>query len=201
MESLVVLPLSYLLGSIPTAYLLGRLVRDADIRRLGTENVGALNAYRELGRGIGAVVLVVDTAKGACAIVIGRLLGAPDVTLYAASLLATLGHNFSPFAGFRGGKGGATVLGISAVMLWHLTAASAGAGLIVLVLTRHAVWSLTAVFVALNALTIGTGQPIGQIIICLVLSFVVAGTHLLRQRPEIVPAVMRRDWRRLMSIE
>ena len=201
MESLVVLPLSYLLGSIPTAYLLGRLVRDADIRRLGTENVGALNAYRELGRGIGAVVLVVDTAKGACAIVIGRLLGAPDVTLYAASLLATLGHNFSPFAGFRGGKGGATVLGISAVMLWHLTAASAGAGLIVLALTRHAVWSLTAVFVALNALTIGTGQPIGQIIICLVLSFVVAGTHLLRQRPEIVPAVMRRDWRRLMSIE
>lgn len=201
MESLVVLPLSYLLGSIPTAYLLGRLVRDADIRRLGTENVGALNAYRELGRGIGAVVLVVDTAKGACAIVIGRLLGAPDVTLYVASLLATLGHNFSPFAGFRGGKGGATVLGISAVMLWHLTAASAGAGLIVLALTRHAVWSLTAVFVALNALTIGTGQPIGQIIICLVLSFVVAGTHLLRQRPEIVPAVMRRDWRRLMSIE
>ena len=186
MESLVVLPLSYLLGSIPTAYLLGRLVRDADIRRLGTENVGALNAYRELGRGIGAVVLVVDTGKGACAIVIGRLLGAPDVTLYVASLLATLGHNFSPFAGFRGGKGGATVLGISAVMLWHLTAASAGAGLIVLALTRHAVWSLTAVFVALNALTIGTGQPIGQIIICLVLSFVVAGTHLLRQRPEIV---------------
>lgn len=201
MESFVVLPLSYLLGSIPTAYLLGRLVRDADIRRLGTENVGALNAYRELGRGIGAVVLVVDTGKGACAIVIGRLLGAPEVTLYVASLLATLGHNFSPFAGFRGGKGGATVLGISAVMLWHLTAASAGVGLIVLALTRHAVWSLTAVFVALNALTIGTGQPIGQIIICLVLSFVVAGTHLLRQRPEIVPAVMRRDWRRLMSIE
>ena len=201
MESLVVLPLSYLLGSIPTAYLLGRLVRGTDIRRLGTENVGALNAYRELGRGIGAVVLVVDTAKGACAIVIGRLLGAPDITLYVASLLATLGHNFSPFAGFRGGKGGATVLGISAVMLWHLTAASAGVGLIVLALTRHAVWSLTAVFVALNALTIGTGQPIGQIIICLVLSFVVAGTHLLRQRPEIVPAVMRRDWRRLMSIE
>ncbi len=201
MESLVVLPLSYLLGSIPTAYLLGRLVRDADIRRLGTENVGAMNAYRELGRGIGAIVLVVDTGKGACAIVIGRLLGAPEVTLYVASLLATLGHNFSPFAGFRGGKGGATVLGISAVMLWHLTAASAGVGLIVLALTRHAVWSLTAVFVALNALTIGTGQPIGQIIICLVLSFVVAGTHLLRQRPEIVPAVMRRDWRRLMSIE
>ena len=201
MESLVVLPLSYLLGSIPTAYLLGRLVRDADIRRLGTENVGALNAYRELGRWIGAVVLVVDTGKGAFAIVIGRLLGAPDVTLYVASLLATLGHNFSPFAGFRGGKGGATVLGISAVMLWHLTAASLGVGLIVLAVTRHAVWSLTAVFVALNALTIGTGQPIGQIIICLVLSFVVAGTHVLRQRPEIVPAVMRRDWRRLMSIE
>ena len=201
MESLVVLPLSYLLGSIPTAYLMGRLTRGADIRRLGTENVGALNAYRELGRWVGAVVLVVDTGKGACAIIVGRLLDAPEVTLYVASLLATLGHNFSPFAGFRGGKGGATVLGISAVMLWHLTAASAGVGLIVLALTRHAVWSLTAVFVALNALTIGTGQPLGQIVICLVLSFVVAGTHLLRQRPEIVLAVMRRDWRRLMSIE
>ena len=201
MESLIVLPLSYLLGSLPTAYLLGRLVRGADIRRLGTKNVGALNAYRELGRGVGAVVLVVDTGKGAGAIVIGRLLGAPDVTLYVASLLATLGHNFSPFAGFRGGKGGATVLGISAVMLWQLTAVSAAVGLVFLALTRHAVWSMTAIFVVLNALTIGTGQPLGQIVICLVLSFVVAGTHVLRQYPQIVPAVMRRDWRRLMSIE
>ena len=152
METAVTLVLAYLLGALPTAYLLGRWIRNVDIRRLGNENVGALNAYRQLGRGVGVVVLAVDTGKGAVAIAVGLLLGAPDMALYAGALLATLGHNFSPFVRFKGGKGAATVLGISAVMLWQITAVTLAAGSAFFVVTRHAVWSMTAIFVLLNAL-------------------------------------------------
>ena len=60
---------------------------------------------------------------------------------------------------------------------------------------------MTAIFVLLNALTIGTAQPLGQIFVCLALSFIVAGTHLVRQHPQLIPAVKQRDWRRFMSIE
>ena len=201
METATTLTLAYLMGALPTAYLLGRYLRRVDIRGLGTENVGALNAYRQLGRGLGAVVLAVDTGKGAAAVLLGQALGAANEALYFAALLVVLGHNFSPFVGFKGGKGGATVLGISAVMLWQITAITVGVGAILFAVTRHPVWSMTGVFVLLNALTIGTSQSLGQILICLVLSIMVAGTHFLRRYPQILPAVRRRDWRMFMSIE
>ena len=201
MEWLITVVVAYLLGALPTAYVLGRYVKRVDIRGLGTQNVGALNAYRQLGRRAGVIVLAVDSGKGAAAVLLGQALGAPDVALYFAALLATLGHNFSPFVGFRGGKGAATVLGISAVMLWQITAVTLGAGAVLFAVTRHPVWSMTGVFVLLNALTIGTSQPLGQILICLALSFIVAGTHFLRQYPQIVPAARQRDWRRFMTIE
>ena len=86
-------------------------------------------------------------------------------------------------------------------MLWQITAITVGVGAVILGVTRHAVWSMTVVLIALNGLTIGTGQVLGQIILCLVLSAVVAGTHLLRQYPKLVPALRDRQWRRIMSIE
>ena len=201
MEWLITVVVAYLLGALPTAYVLGRYVKRVDIRGLGTQNVGALNAYRQLGRRAGVIVLAIDSGKVAAAVLLGQALGAPDVALYFAALLATLGHNFSPFVGFRGGKGAATVLGISAVMLWQITAVTLGVGAVLFAVTRHPVWSMTGVFVLLNALTIGTSQPLGQILICLALSFIVAGTHFLRQYPQIVPAARQRDWRRFMTIE
>ena len=200
-ESVVAIVLAYLMGAFPTAYLLGRRLRSVDIRRLGSQNPGAVNAYRHLGRAVGILVLVVDTGKGALAIFVGHRLGVPDVALYVAALAATLGHNFSPFVGFRGGKGAATVLGISAIMLWQITAVTVGAGIILFAITRHPVWSMAGVFILLNGLTIGTSQPLGQILICLALSFVVAGTHLTRRYPQLAPALRQRQWRRFMSID
>ena len=200
-ESAVAIVLAYLMGAFPTAYILGRRLKSVDIRRLGSQNPGAVNAYRHLGRAAGILVLVVDTGKGALAIFIGQRLGVPDVALYVAALVATLGHNFSPFMGFRGGKDAATVLGISAIMLWQITAVTVGAGFVLFAVTRNAVWSLAGVFLLLNALTIGTSQSLGQILICLALSFVVAGTHLFRQYPQLAPALRQRQWRRFMSID
>ncbi|HJO82145.1 MAG: glycerol-3-phosphate acyltransferase [SAR202 cluster bacterium] len=117
------------------------------------------------------------------------------------SRLAALGHNFSPFLGFRGGKGGPVVLGISAVMLLGITAITVAFGAIEYGVTRHAVWSMTGTFVLLNALTIATLQPLTQILLCLMLSSLVAGTHLWRQYPQVSLAVWERRWRKYMMIE
>ena len=201
MDGTITIALAYLLGSFPTAYLVGRRLAGTDIRGLGTRNPGALNSFRQLGKAAGVLVLVVDTGKGALAIFIGQRLGAPDVTLYVSAVVATVGHNFSPFLGWRGGKGGATVLGISAIMLWQITAITLGVGAVIFAVTRHAVWSMTGVFLVLNGLTIGTAQAPGQIAVCLVLSILVAGTHLSRELPSLKSAVRNRQWRRFMTIE
>ncbi len=113
MDSFLTVAIALALGSLPTAYLLGRWLGGVDIRGQGSRNPGALNAYRQLGKAAGAAVLIVDAGKGALAIYIGRTLGAPDAALYGAAVVATAGHNFSPFLRFRGGKGAATALGIS----------------------------------------------------------------------------------------
>ena len=201
MEAAITIGLAYLLGSFPAAYLVGRRLAGVDIRDLGTRNPGALNSYRQLGKAAGVLVLVIDTGKGALAIFIGQRLGAPDVALYVSAVVATAGHNFSPFLGWRGGKGGATVLGISAIMLWQFTAVSLGVGAVIFAATRHAVWSMTGIFLVLNGLTIGTSQGAGQIAVCLALSFLVAGTHVYRELPSLHSAVRNRRWRRLMTIE
>ena len=73
-------------------------------------------------------------------------------------------------------------------------------GVVVLAITRHAVWSMTAVFVLLNLFTIATSQPPGQIAVCLVLSLIVAGMHALQQYPQVAPAIRQRQWRRFMRI-
>ena len=200
-EAVVTVALAYLLGSFPTAYLLGKRLRNIDIRREGSQNPGALNAYRRLGKLAGVVVLAVDAGKGALALYIGSLLGAPDTALYFAAGAATLGHNFTPFTGFRGGKGGSIVLGLSAAMVWEITAISIGAGAVLFAVTRHPVRSVAGIFVVLNILTITTGQPAGLIALCLALSFVVAGTHVFRQYPQLVSGLKSREWRRITDVD
>lgn len=201
LEPVGVVLLAFLLGSLPTAYLMGRWRRGIDIRGVGSGNPGATNIGREIGIVPGILVLAIDAVKGAVAILVGQWLGVSATALYFAALAAVVGHDFTPFTGFRGGKGAATVLGISMLMLWQITAISGAVGLLVLAATRHVVWAMTGVFIALNALTIATGQPVGQIILCIVLSLLVAGTHFGRQRAQLMPALASRDWRRFMSID
>ena len=115
---LIVLALSYLLGSIPTSIVAGRLKAGLDIREHGSGNAGATNVYRVLGLGPAVVVGLVDVAKGSVAVaVIGTLhFGAPpplsaDLMKILAGGAAVAGHIWTVFAGFRGGKGMATAIG------------------------------------------------------------------------------------------
>jgi glycerol-3-phosphate acyltransferase PlsY len=108
--------IGYLIGSIPTAYIVARKRKGIDIRDIGSRNMGAANVMREIGLHEGIFVALIDIAKGAAAILIAQALSISELWVLGAGFAALVGHNFPVFAGFRGGKGSATVIGIFLVL-------------------------------------------------------------------------------------
>jgi len=102
---------AYLLGSIPFAYLFAKLKTGRDIREMGSGNVGATNVMRTAGKTVGLITLVLDVAKGATAVQLGRYLLEETAGGAAAGFFAVLGHAYPVFLGFRGGKSVATGAG------------------------------------------------------------------------------------------
>jgi glycerol-3-phosphate acyltransferase PlsY len=103
---------AYILGSIPSAYIVGRLRKKTDIRQVGTRNMGAMNVFYEVGFIWGVVVLAMDIGKGVVSMAIAEKLGVNQYAYMAAGFVAVLGHSFPVFLGFKGGKGGATSIGV-----------------------------------------------------------------------------------------
>lgn len=111
MEALLIFT-SFLLGSIPFGYILG-LLKGVDIRKHGSGNVGATNVARVLGKKYGVIVYILDFLKGFIpAFLASKLFGIDSWITVLVGLAAVLGHMFSPFLGFRGGKGVATASGV-----------------------------------------------------------------------------------------
>ena len=108
--------IGYLLGSIPTAYIVSRLRKGIDIRTVGTGNMGAANVMREIGTREGIFVCLIDILKGVGAVLIAQALDIPELWVFGAGFAALVGHNFPVFAGFRGGRGTATCIGIFLVL-------------------------------------------------------------------------------------
>ncbi|MBI2433321.1 MAG: glycerol-3-phosphate 1-O-acyltransferase PlsY [Candidatus Hydrogenedentes bacterium] len=104
--------LSYVLGSLPTGLWLGLWLKGVDIREHGSRNIGATNTMRVLGKKLGVTALVCDMAKGLASVVLVARLGNWDYLPLACGLAAILGHTFSIFLRFRGGKGVATSAGV-----------------------------------------------------------------------------------------
>jgi glycerol-3-phosphate acyltransferase PlsY len=113
----LVVILSYLVGAIPTAYIIGRINSGKDIRRVGDENAGAANAYRELGPGAGILVGIIDAAKGSVVILLAQAVNMPQLVVLTAGLAAVVGHNWPVFLGFKGGRGVSTTIGILFVLV------------------------------------------------------------------------------------
>ena len=140
--------LAYLLGSIPAAYLAGRLIKGIDIRQVGTRNMGAMNVFYQLGFLAGLIVLVVDIGKGAAAIALAFWLGTPDIIVLLAGIAAVLGHSFPVWLRFRGGKGGATTIGVLIFLMpWGIPIGLALFGL-VLLLSRFPTLSYSVALVS-----------------------------------------------------
>lgn len=114
----VISVLSYLIGAVPFALLVGKAFYKTDLRQHGSGNLGATNVLRVLGWKAGLAVFLLDAGKGALAVWVASALytGTPgevmqDVAAIIGAMMAVLGHSYSPFIGFRGGKGVATASG------------------------------------------------------------------------------------------
>ncbi len=113
----VIVVLGYLLGALPTAFLAGHFLRGVDIRRVGDENMGAANAYHQLGPAVGVVIGVIDGAKGALAVLLAQSAGLSQLAVLSTGVAAVAGHNWPVFIGFRGGRGVSTTIGILLVLV------------------------------------------------------------------------------------
>lgn len=173
------LAIAYLLGSTPTGYLAGKLLKGIDIREHGSRSTGATNVLRTLGKGPAAVVLLVDVLKGVAAIVFARwfypwLYALPSVTPPAAldqqtlapwavalaGLAVLLGHGRSIWLNFTGGKSAATGLGVLLAISWPVGLGGAAAFGAVLAVSRMvSLGSMTAALTAV-ALVCILEQPL-----------------------------------------
>ncbi len=127
---------AYLLGSVPTGLLVGRLVGGIDVRRAGSGNIGATNVGRLLGMKWGVLVFLLDAGKGAAAVGLVAY-GLPVSAKILCGLASILGHVFPLFLAFRGGRGVATACGVTLLLTPLPAAVSFGVWLLVLACTRY----------------------------------------------------------------
>jgi glycerol-3-phosphate acyltransferase PlsY len=135
---------SYLLGSIPSGYVLVRIFRHQDIRQTGSGNIGATNVLRTGSKGLAAATFLMDMLKGCAAVWLGWLIGhllAPGAEMDnmggLAALFAVLGHMFPVWLGFKGGKGVATGFGVFLVAAPLAALAAISVFFVVLALSRY----------------------------------------------------------------
>lgn len=154
MKELILIVISYLIGSIPTALIISKRFFGVDIRDYGSGNMGATNTFRVLGNRYGTMVMILDMMKGMAAVMLYNFLphylhNELDRTnfMIGLGLAAVLGHIFPIFAGFRGGKGVATLFGMLLAVQPVIAVSCVGVFLIVLYLTRFV--SLSSILAAL----------------------------------------------------
>lgn len=135
---IIALILAYLLGSLPWSVWLGKLLKGIDLREHGSGNAGATNAFRVLGKPIGIAVMILDMLKGYAAVSLVFLQDVFEagneswmIFRIGLGLVAILGHIFPVFAGFRGGKGVATMTGIGLAVQASSSLAAMGVYLLV----------------------------------------------------------------------
>lgn len=123
-QNIIFYLLAYFIGGIPFGYILAKQFAGVDIKKAGSGNIGATNVLRvvkennpALAKKLGAITLALDAIKGAIIVLIAMLLGANTEVLWTIGLLSVVGHCFSPFLNFEGGKGVATALGVLLVLI------------------------------------------------------------------------------------
>lgn len=167
----------FLMGSIPTAYLAGKVLQGKDLRKFGSGNIGATNAFRVLGMNAGFFVFAVDFFKGFLPILITKPLFLGHENLVWLTAGPILGHIFTPFLGFKGGKGVATGAGVLLALGPDLFAFSLGVWLLIFFIFR---------MVSVGSLVSSTllplwawirGYPIHEIFFISVLSVLLICTH------------------------
>ncbi|MBI4818889.1 MAG: glycerol-3-phosphate 1-O-acyltransferase PlsY [Deltaproteobacteria bacterium] len=151
---------AYVVGGIPFGLVLARRFAKVDVRAAGSGNIGATNVARTAGKGLGILTLVLDALKGAAPVLIALWLSLGVQVTAAAGFLAIVGHVFSPYLRFKGGKGVATSLGVFATFTPLPTLIAAGAfGLVFALSRRVSAGSIVAVVALVAAVHSLDGRP------------------------------------------
>jgi glycerol-3-phosphate acyltransferase PlsY len=190
---LLAIIVSYLIGSIPTAYIFGRLLKNIDIRKFGSGNVGATNALRVLGKWPGITVLILDVIKGILPIVfLGDFLLLkstlnPQAALIILGLSCIAGHNWTIFLNFKGGKGMATTLGVLIGLAFRI--ADLKMILVLLIMTWLLVFLITRI-VSLASLISALALPVVMVLfkqstILVITSLILSGFVILRHKSNL----------------
>ena len=144
LAGILIAAIAYLLGSVPTGYLLVKLFRHEDIRSVGSGNIGATNVLRSGGKGLGAATFLLDVLKGAAPVFIAGWIASQFATAVPprniealAAVAAVLGHLFPVWLGFRGGKGVATGFGVFLVAAPWAALAAIAVFFVVFLLSRY----------------------------------------------------------------
>ena len=180
--------LGYSIGSIPTAYIAGRLIKGADIRLMGDGNVGAQNAFRHLGATIGYSVFFMDTIKGALAILLAYAAGMSQTTVLLVGTAVVIGHNWPVFIGFRGGRGESPSIGVLSVLMPLPMLIAGILSIATLIKTGDVIKASIALFVPLPLLCWWFSLPGILLLYSIWLPGVVGATHFIRTRHWLVRA-------------
>ena len=172
----------YIIGSLPTAYVFGKRIKGRDIRGMGDGNMGARNAYHELGHKTGIIIFFIDTAKGCLAILIAQHFHGSESVILIAGVATIAGHNWSAFVGFRGGRGEATTIGILLVLMPQSLLIVAGPAFVVLLIKKNVILASAVLFISLLLVNWWLRVP-GILVFCgIALPIMVAITHYFRVR-------------------
>lgn len=137
MNYLLIAALGYLIGSIPNGLLIGKNIYNVDLRQFGSKNIGATNAFRTLGLWPAFWVFFTDAAKGVIAVYVSDFFIGTPIALLTGGIAAIIGHNWSVFLRFTGGRGVATGLGVIAVLVPQITAIIFLIWAIIVYITRY----------------------------------------------------------------
>lgn len=174
--------LGYVFGSIPTAYIAARLLAGEDIRRMGDGNVGARNAYFQLGPKIGISVFVADVAKGALPVLIAHSAALSQEIVLITGMATVIGHNWPIFIRFRGGRGESATIGVLLTVMTQPMLILAGPALATLVLRKNVLMASCVLFIPLPLAGWWLGVPGMLIGYSVALPCLVGVTHYLRTR-------------------
>jgi glycerol-3-phosphate acyltransferase PlsY len=198
--------IGYACGSLPWGLWLGRAFRGVDVRTVGSGNLGATNVFRSLGRGLGVATLLLDVLKGALPVwIVPRLAlaaafpGGREACALAVGLAAVAGHVWTFLAGFKGGKGVATTVGVLLAVSPRAFLAFVAVFAITVALTRYV--SLGSVLGAVAfAIALGLAAPAGPPGLTLAFGVIVAALVIWRHRENLVRLARgterRFEWRR-----
>ena len=178
----LIILLGYILGSLPTAYIAGRLLKGEDIRRMGDGNVGARNAYYELGHKTGIGIFFVDVTKGALPVLIAQAASLSEVVVLIIGAATVVGHNWPIFIGFKGGRGEATTIGVFLALITQPMLILTGPVVATLLIKKNVMIASCVLFIPLPLVCWWLGVPGLLVAYGIALPCLVGFTHFLRTR-------------------